>query len=117
MPATRNSKSLRASKKAPAKLTAGSWQSAVTVFVFLLTLGGLFAWLCFARGWTLYWGDAEAHLNIARSVFDSRNPGYDQLGTVWLPVPHALMLLLARVDTLWRTGLAGVLPNVFCFAL
>lgn len=121
MPATRNSKSSRASKKAPGRTsTAGSgigWIPAVPVFVFLLTLGALFAWFCSAKGWTLYWGDAEAHLNIARSVFDSRTPGYDQLGTVWLPLPHALMLAFARVDSLWRTGLAGVIGNVICFAL
>ena len=36
-----------------------------------------FAW----RGWLLYYGDAEAHLNIARRIVDSRTPGYDQVGT------------------------------------
>ena len=37
------------------------------------------------RGYTLYYGDAEAHLNIARRVLDSRTPGPFQIGTVWLP--------------------------------
>jgi hypothetical protein len=87
------------------------------VFAFLLTLGALFAWLCLAKGWTLYWGDAEAHLNIARSVYDSRTPGYDQLGTVWLPLPHLLMLPFARIDAFWRSGLAGIVGNVLCFGL
>ena len=41
---------------------------------------------CSARGYTLYYGDAEAHLNIARRVLDSRTPGPEQLGTVWLPL-------------------------------
>ena len=43
-------------------------------------------------GWTLYYGDAEAHLNIARRIVDSRTPGYDQIGTSWLPLPHLLTL-------------------------
>ncbi|HEY7615448.1 MAG TPA: hypothetical protein VH744_01480, partial [Terriglobales bacterium] len=34
----------------------------------------------------LLFGDAVAHLNIARRVFDSQTPGPLQLGTVWLPL-------------------------------
>jgi len=63
----------------------------------------------------LYYGDAEAHLDIARRVVDSRKPGYDQLGTVWLPLPHALMLPLVGSDRLWRSGLAGAIPASACF--
>jgi len=69
------------------------------------------------RGWTLYYGDAEAHLNIARRLLDSRTPGPDQLGTVWLPLPHLLMFPLAQVDSLWQNGLAGALPAAFCFVV
>jgi hypothetical protein len=68
-------------------------------------------------GWTLYYGDAEAHLNIARRILDSRTPGYDQIGTSWLPLPHLLTLLLAGDDRLWRTGLAGAIPSSACFTL
>ena len=66
-------------------------------------------------GWTLYYGDAEAHLNIARRVLDSRTPGYDQLGTSWLPLPHVLTLLLVNDDRLWRNGLAGAIPSAACY--
>jgi len=62
------------------------------------------------RGWVVYYGDAEAHLNIARRMVDSRTPGYEQIGTVWLPLPHLLMAPLARHDNLWRSGLAGAVP-------
>ena len=73
--------------------------------------------VCFfsSRGWLLYYGDAEAHLNIARRIVDSHTPGYDQVGTVWLPLPHWLMLPLAGVDALvaqrhgGRHSLGGVL--------
>ncbi len=68
-------------------------------------------------GWTLYYGDAEAHLNIARRITDSRTPGYDQLGTVWLPLPHLLTLALARDNRLWRNGLAGAISSSLCFVI
>jgi hypothetical protein len=60
-------------------------------------------------------GDAEAHLNTARRIFDSRTPGYDQIGRIWLPLPHLLMLPIASVDSLWQNGLAGSLPSAACF--
>jgi 4-amino-4-deoxy-L-arabinose transferase-like glycosyltransferase len=69
------------------------------------------------RGYTLYYGDAEAHLNHARRLFDSRTPGFDQLGTPWLPLPHLLMLPLVSDDRLWRSGLAGAIPSAVCFVL
>ncbi len=68
------------------------------------------------QGWTLYYGDAEAHLNIARRILDSRTPGPDQIGTVWLPLPHLLMLPFVVHDGLWRSGLAGAIPSAICFA-
>ncbi len=68
-------------------------------------------------GWTLYYGDAEAHLNIARRILDSRTPGYDQIGTSWLPLPHLLALALVGNDSLWRNGLAGAIPSSVCFVL
>ena len=39
----------------------------------------------------LLYGDAVAHINIARRVFDSQTPGLLQLGTVWLPLPLSLI--------------------------
>ena len=65
----------------------------------------------------MYYGDAEAHLNIARRIIDSRTPGYDQIGTSWLPLPHLLTLPLVSNDQLWRSGLAGAIPSSVCFVL
>ena len=36
--------------------------------------------LVYSSGSTLYYGDAEAHLNIARRLVDNRTPGVRQLG-------------------------------------
>ena len=37
------------------------------------------------------------------------------MGTVWLPLPHWLMLPLAQNDALWQNGLAGAIPSALCF--
>ncbi len=68
------------------------------------------AWF-FRSGSTLYWGDAEAHLDIARRIVDSRTPGWSQIGTTWLPLPHLLMVPLVRNDWMWTTGLAGAIVS------
>lgn len=69
------------------------------------------------RGDTLAYGDAQAHLANARRILDSRTPGYDQVGTGWLPLPHVLMLPFVTNDAWWRSGLAGALPVSLCFVL
>ena len=58
----------------------------------LTALVALFALLVLSHGYILYYGDAQSHLNISRGIIDSRTPGYDQLGTVWLPVLHLICL-------------------------
>jgi hypothetical protein len=67
------------------------------------------------QGSILFYGDATAHVNIARRVIDSRTPGWPQVGTVWLPLPHLLMVPFVGVDYLWMTGLAGSIPAGACF--
>ncbi len=53
------------------------------------------------------YGDSESHLNIPKRVVDSITPGMAQLGGIWLPLPHLLMLPFIKLDVLYRTGLAG----------
>jgi hypothetical protein len=72
---------------------------------------------CSSRGYTLYYGDAEAHLNIARRILDSRTPGPEQLGTVWLPLSHLLMLPFVARDGWWRNGVAGAIPSAASFVI
>ena len=72
---------------------------------------------CSSRGYTLYYGDAEAHLNIARRILDSRTPGPEQFGTVWLPLPHLLMIPFVTRDGWWRSGLAGAIPSAASFVI
>jgi hypothetical protein len=88
---------------------------ALTALLLALAAGALT--VTASHEWTLYYGDAGAHLNIARRVFDSRTPGWEQVGTVWLPLPHLLMMPFAASDALWRSGLAGAIPAAACFVL
>lgn len=74
-----------------------------------------------AIGWSwqhdalLNYGDAEAHLHIARRVIDSHRPGLTQLGSVWLPLPHLLMIPFVAVFDWWRNGVAGLIPSALAW--
>jgi hypothetical protein len=69
------------------------------------------------RGLSDLYGDGMAHVEGARRIFDSLAPGYQQIGTVWLPLFHLLAAPLAINNTLWRTGLAGSLISATAFAV
>ena len=99
--------------------TAPTFRSAsVVLCAFVLAIWtAIVVWFCCSRGWLLYYGDAECHLDIARRMVDSQTPGYSQVGTVWLPLPHWAMLPFAGRDDLWHSGLAGSIPSAFFFAM
>ncbi len=67
------------------------------------------------HGDLLLYGDAVAHINIARRVFDSQTPGPLQLGTVWLPLPHILMMPFIISRWLWQTGIGGAIPSMIAY--
>ena len=91
---------------------------AVVLCAALLSLVSIAAvWFFYAHGYLLYYGDAEAHLNTARRIFDSSDPGVLQFGSPWLPLPHALTLPFVRNDALWCSGLAGAIPAAVCFVI
>ena len=63
----------------------------------------------------LLYGDAVAHINIARRVFDSQTPGLLQLGTVWLPLPHLLMIPFIWSKAMWQSGAGGSIPSMIAY--
>ncbi len=69
----------------------------------------------FQHGDILLYGDAVAHINIARRVFDSRTPGLLQLGTVWLPLPHLLTIPFVLSDAAWQSGAGASIPSLICY--
>jgi 4-amino-4-deoxy-L-arabinose transferase-like glycosyltransferase len=89
---------------------------------FTLILGALsiaFLLFYYAKQELLLYGDAVAHINIARRVLDNRHPleSYGQLGTVWLPLQHVAMLPFVWIEALWRSGIAGSIPSMVAYVL
>jgi hypothetical protein len=79
---------------------------------------GLTAALLYARaGLTLSHYDAKAHLVVARRIFDSLTPGWEQIGAVWLPLPHLLNAIPVQVDAWYRSGASGVAISLAAFVL
>jgi hypothetical protein len=79
-------------------------------------LASLFSFLYyFKHNDLLLYGDAVAHINIARRVFDSQTPGLLQLGTVWLPLPHLLMIPFIWANAMWQNGTGGAVPSMVAY--
>lgn len=79
---------------------------------------GIVAWIIFFRAdLVLSHYDAKAHLVVARRVIDSLTPGWQQIGAVWLPLPHLLQLLPVQIDLFYRTGAFASLVSIACFGL
>jgi len=92
------------------------WDSEVRLLAWLATCVSVFSFLFYFRhGEVLLYGDAVAHMNIARRVFDSQTPGPLQLGTVWLPLPHLLMIPFLISDSMWQQGVGGSLPSMIAY--
>ncbi len=68
-------------------------------------------------GLTLAYNDARSHLDIGRRVVEGLKPGLAQLGSVWLPLPHILMIPTIWNDFMWHTGLSGALQSMFSFVV
>ena len=93
-----------------------AWASDVRLLAWLASCVSVFAFLYFYRfAEILLYGDAIAHINIARRVFDSKTPGLLQLGTVWLPLPHLLMIPFLVSDQMWRSGAGGSIPSLIAY--
>jgi 4-amino-4-deoxy-L-arabinose transferase-like glycosyltransferase len=83
---------------------AVAWSS---LLIALLALS-----FCFSHNLLLLSGDAVAHMAIARRILDSSDPGLHQLGSVWLPLPHLLMVPFVMRMQWWQSGLAGAFPSM-----
>jgi len=79
-----------------------------------LAVGAAVSLVMWQQNWLLLYSDAQSHLTIARRIFDSQEPGFAQIGTVWLPFPHLLLLPWVLSYTLWHTGLAAAIVGTLC---
>jgi hypothetical protein len=69
----------------------------------------------YQNGLGLAYNDARSRLDIGRRVVEGLNPGLAQLGSVWLPLTHILMIPLIWNDFMWHSGLAGALWSMISF--
>jgi len=90
------------------------------LFFLIMILSGI-SLFCFMyylnNGLGIAYNDARSHLDIGRRVVEGLKPGLAQLGSVWLPLPHLLMVPTIWNDFMWHSGLAGALQSMISFVL
>ena len=92
--------------------------AAPVVMTLAAALGGAYvAWHYHRLGLTLSHYDARGHLVVARRIADSITPGWQQIGAVWLPLPHLLNAIPVQVDLFYRTGASGVAISIASYAI
>jgi hypothetical protein len=82
-----------------------------------LVAGGAAAFYYSYAGLALTHYDARAHLVVARRILDSLMPGWQQIGAVWLPLPHVLNMIPVQVDAWYRTGASAIALSVASMAV
>jgi len=102
--------------KPPENKRSSPGASDIALLAWLATSVSILTFLFYLKnGEVLLYGDAVAHINIARRVFDSKTPGLLQLGTVWLPLPHLLMIPSLISMNMWRSGAGGSIPSMAAY--
>jgi hypothetical protein len=97
-------------------ISSSSWDSEIRLLTWLATCVSVVSFLFYyQRGDVMLYGDAVAHINIARRIFDSITPGPLQLGTVWLPLPHLLIMPFILSHLMWMTGVGGSIPSMVAY--
>lgn len=80
-------------------------------------LGAVAAAVYWSAGLSLSHYDAKAHLVVARRILDSLTPSWEQIGAVWLPLPHVLNALPVQIDWMYQTGASAILISIASFAV
>ena len=89
----------------------------ILLVVLISAIAGLIAqYISFSDEYIFAYRDSIYRLDASRRFYDAINPGiFNQIGTVWLPLPNFIMFPLASIDILWKTGLAGSIVNFIAF--
>lgn len=83
------------------------------ILFFLLAMVSITSFLYYlSSGLGVAYNDARSHLDIARRVVENLQPGFAQLGSVWLPLPHLLATLTIWNNFMWHSGLSGALESM-----
>ncbi|HVT01502.1 MAG TPA: hypothetical protein VHE53_04720 [Patescibacteria group bacterium] len=91
-------------------------KNTLKIIGLLLIVVSVICYLYFLNnGLGLSYNDARSHLDIGRRVVEGLKPGIAQLGSVWLPLPHLLMVPTIWNDFMWHTGLSGAIISMISF--
>ncbi len=96
----------------------GAWSTrhALVFLIIVLSVVSIASFYTYyANGLGLAYNDARSHLDIGRRVVENLKPGLAQLGSVWLPLNHILMIPTIWNDFMWHSGLAGALQSMIAF--
>lgn len=85
----------------------------IIFILFVISLGTFYYF--YNNGLGLAYNDARSHLDIGRRVVEGLKPGMAQLGSVWLPLPHLLMVPTIWNDFMWHSGLAGAIVSMISY--
>jgi hypothetical protein len=85
--------------------------------IFLIGFSVVHFLFFYWNGLGLAYNDARSHLDIARRVVEGLKPGLAQIGSVWLPLPHLLMVPFIWNDFFWHTGLAGAVTSMIAYVI
>lgn len=100
------------------KVTNFVEQNMQFILVGFLTVLAIYMFIgYFQNGQALAYNDARSHLDIGRRVVEGLKPGLAQIGSVWLPLPHVLMIPTVWNDFMWHTGLSGALQSMISFVV
>lgn len=90
--------------------------NATILLFFILSMVSITSFLYYlSNGLGVAYNDARSHLDISRRVVENLKPGFAQLGSVWLPLPHLLATLTIWNDFMWHSGLAGALQSMISY--
>lgn len=89
------------------------------ILIMLIVLLGIISLASFIyfyeNGLGLAYNDARSHLNIGRRVVEGLKPGFAQIGSVWLPLPHVVMIPTIWNNFMWHSGLSGAIVSMLAF--
>ncbi len=87
------------------------------IFFLLIGISVISFFYYFSNGLAIAYNDARSHLDIGRRVVENLTPGFAQLGSVWLPLPHLLMSITIWNDFMWHSGLSGAVQSMISFVV
>ena len=83
--------------------------------ILLSVLSGASFWYYYINKLGLSYNDARSHLDIGRRIVEGLKPGLAQIGSVWLPLNHLLMVPTIWNDWMWHSGFSGAIQSMIAF--